>query len=330
MILSFLMNKKTFLVTGGAGFIGSHLCESLIKDGYRVICIDNFLTGSQENLSELEGESRFLLIKADVTKSLPDIFGLEKIDGIFHLASPASPNIKSPISYMSHPLETMSVNSFGTWRMLNLAKKNGAKFLFASTSEIYGEPKEHPQKESYWGNVNSVGPRACYDESKRFGEALTMTYANKMEVDARIVRIFNTYGPRMDPKDGRAVVNFMVQAIQEEPMTIYGDGKQTRSFCYVDDMVKGIKKSMMTNRAKGKVINLGNPNEYKILELAEKIKRMVKSNSKIKFGSLPEDDPTRRKPSITRAKKLLNWEPKVSLTQGLEKTIAWFKDKLEK
>jgi nucleoside-diphosphate-sugar epimerase len=324
------MNKKTFLVTGGAGFIGSHLCESLIKDGHRVICIDNFLTGSQENLAELEGESRFLLIKADVTKSLPDIFGLEKIDGVFHLASPASPNINSPISYMTYPLETMSVNSFGTWRMLNLAKKNGAKFLFASTSEIYGEPREHPQKESYWGNVNSVGPRACYDESKRFGEALTMTYGNKMEVDTRIVRIFNTYGPRMDPKDGRAVVNFMVQAIQEEPMTIYGDGKQTRSFCYVDDMVKGIKKSMMTNRAKGKVINLGNPDEYKIIELAEKVKRMVKSNSEIKFGSLPEDDPTRRRPSITRAKKLLNWEPKVSLTQGLEKTITWFKDKLEK
>jgi len=328
MILSFLMIKKTFLVTGGAGFIGSHLCESLIKDGHRVICIDNFLTGSQENLVELEGESRFLLIKADVTKSLPDIFGLEKIDGIFHLASPASPNINSPISYMTYPLETMSVNSFGTWRMLNLARKNEAKFLFASTSEIYGEPKEHPQKESYWGNVNSVGPRACYDESKRFGEALTTTYANKMEVDTRIVRIFNTYGPRMDPKDGRAVVNFMVQAIQEEPLTIYGDGKQTRSFCYVDDMVKGIKKSMMANKAKGEVINLGNPDEYKIIELAEKVKRMVKSNSEIKFGSLPEDDPTRRRPSITRAKKLLNWEPKISLTQGLEKTIKFFENKL--
>jgi nucleoside-diphosphate-sugar epimerase len=322
-------SKGTALVSGGAGFIGSHLCERLIKDGYRVICVDNFLTGSKDNVSELMNNNRFLLVNADVTKRLPDVINDESIDFIFHLASPASPNAQSPISYMAYPLETMDVNSVGTRRLLQLARKKKAKFLFASTSEVYGDPKVHPQTENYWGYVNPNGPRSCYDESKRFGEALTMVYVRKLGVNCRIVRIFNTYGPRMDIQDGRAIVNFIVQALQNKPITIYGKGKQTRSFCFVDDMVAGLKKAMFTAETKGEVFNIGNPDEYTILELAGKIKRAIKSESKITYQPLPPDDPSKRKPDITKAKKVLNWKPKVSFAQGLDKTIKFFREKLE-
>lgn len=319
---------KTGLVAGGAGFIGSHLCKSLVRDGYKVLCVDNFLTGSKNNVLPLIKEGNFLLVNADITKKLPDVLLEEEIDYIFHLASPASPNIKSPISYMNFPLETMDVNSIGTRRLLQLAKRKQARLLFASTSEIYGNPKQHPQTENYWGYVNPNGPRSCYDESKRFGESLTMLYVRESNVDARIARIFNTYGPKMNVRDGRAIVNFIVQALKNEPITIYGRGKQTRSFCYVDDMVAGLKKLMLTKNMKGEVFNLGNPDEYTILELANKIKRATKSKSKLTYENLPPDDPSRRKPDISKAKKKLNWQPKVKFSQGLAKTIAYFEKKL--
>jgi len=320
---------KTFLIAGGAGFIGSHLCEKLLKDGYRVICVDNFSTGSRDNVSFLMENEGFLLVNADIVKGLPEAFMEEEIDYIFHLASPASPNTNSPISYMSLPLETMDVNSIGTRRLLRLAKKKNARFVYASTSEIYGDPKEHPQTEKYWGNVNPRGSRSCYDESKRFGEALTMIYVRKFDVDARIARIFNTYGPKMDMRDGRAIVNFTVQALKNEPMTVYGKGKQTRSFCYVSDMVMGLKKLMLTNDLKGEVFNLGNTTELTILDLAKKIQKTVKSKSKITYEDLPDDDPRKRKPDISKAKKKLDWKPKVSFNKGLEKTIAYFQEKID-
>ncbi len=318
------------LVAGGAGFIGSHLCQSLLKDDYRVICLDNFLTGKKANVAPLLDHPKFLLINADVSRPLPQVLLDEKVDYIFHLASPASPNALSPLSYMNLPLETMDANSLGTRRLLRLARKHKAKFLFASTSEVYGDPREHPQKESYWGYVNPIGIRSCYDEAKRFGEALTFVYIRRFKINARIVRIFNTYGPRMDIKDGRAVANFIVQALTNEPLTIYGKGKQTRSFCYVDDMVAGLKKAMFTDTAKGQVINLGNPEEFTVLDLAKKIKRAAVSASPIKIEAreLPEDDPEKRRPDISRAKKLLNWQPKIRFSRGLEKTIAYFREKL--
>lgn len=318
------------LVAGGAGFIGSHLCQSLLKDGYRVICLDNFLTGKKANVAPLLEQPKFLLINADVSRPLPQMIIDEKIDYIFHLASPASPNASSPLSYMNLPLETMDANSLGTRRLLRLTRKHKAKFLYASTSEVYGDPKEHPQPETYWGYVNPVGSRSCYDEAKRFGEALTMVYVRRFRLNARIVRIFNTYGPRMDIKDGRAVANFIVQALTNQPLTIYGKGKQTRSFCYVDDLVLGLKKAMFTESTKGQVINLGNPEEFTVLDLANKIKRAAGSASPIKIEAreLPEDDPEKRRPDISRAKKLLNWQPKVKFSQGIKKTIAYFQDKL--
>ncbi|MBU2052382.1 MAG: UDP-glucuronic acid decarboxylase family protein [Patescibacteria group bacterium] len=318
------------LVAGGAGFIGSHLCQSLLKDGFRVICLDNFLTGKKANVAPLLSQPKFLLINADISKPLPEVLSEEKIDYIFHLASPASPNASSPLSYMNLPLETMDANSIGTRRLLRLARKQKAKFLFASTSEVYGDPKEHPQPESYWGYVNPIGVRSCYDESKRFGEALTFVYIRRFKLNARIVRIFNTYGPRMDIKDGRAVANFIVQALTHEPLTIYGKGKQTRSFCFVDDLVIGLKKAMLTDTTKGQVINLGNPEEFSVLELAKKIKRATGSDSPIKIEAmeLPEDDPEKRRPDISRAKKLLNWQPKIRFSRGLKKTITYFQDKL--
>lgn len=318
------------LVAGGAGFIGSHLCQSLLKDDYRVICVDNFLTGKKTNVAPLLSHPKFLLVNADVSKPLPEALTEEKLDYIFHLASPASPNSLSPLSYMNLPLETMDANSLGTRRLLRLARKHRSKFLFASTSEVYGDPKVHPQPETYWGYVNSVGIRSCYDEAKRFGEALTFVYIRRFKLNARIVRIFNTYGPKMDIKDGRAVANFIVQALTNQPMTIYGQGKQTRSFCYVDDLVAGLKKAMFTQSANGQVINLGNPEEFTVLDLAKKIKRAAGSNSPIKIQAmdLPEDDPERRRPDITKAKKLLAWQPKIKFSQGLKKTIAYFQEKL--
>ena len=316
---------KVCLVSGGAGFIGSHLCESLLKDGYKVICVDNFLTGSKDNVENLLENNRFILINADVIKPLPEVILDEQIEYIFHLASPASPSSDSPISYMKLPLETMDVNSIGTRRLLRLTKRKKARLVYASTSEVYGDPNVHPQKEDYWGNVNPNGVRSCYDESKRFGEALCFVYLRKMDVDVRIARIFNTYGPKMDKRDGRAIVNFIVQALKNEPLTVYGKGNQTRSFCYVDDLVKGIKKMMFTEKLSGEVINLGNTDEYTILHLAKRVKKALKSKSKIVYSKLPEDDPSKRKPDIGKAKKLLAWEPKVNFSKGLEKTIGYFK-----
>ncbi len=305
------------LVTGGAGFIGSHLCDYLLEKGYEVVCIDNLLTGSEKNIKHLENNANFKFIKADIVSDIPD---LGKIDYIFHLASPAS-----PIDYQKNPEETLLANSLGTLNILKLAKEKEAVVLIASTSEVYGDPKEHPQKETYWGNANSFGPRACYDESKRFAEAASYVFISKYNIDARIVRIFNTYGPRMQKDDGRVVSNFINQAIKGDPFTIYGDGKQTRSFCFVSDMVEGIQKAMFTKGTKGQVFNLGNPEEYTVLELAEKIKEMTGAKSEFIFEPLPQDDPMQRQPDISKAKEVLGWEPKVSVDEGLQRTIEYYK-----
>ncbi|MFH1863386.1 MAG: UDP-glucuronic acid decarboxylase family protein [bacterium] len=315
---------KTCLVTGGAGFIGSHLCDYLIRkslpaggQGYEVVCLDNLITGSKKNIEHLANNPNFKFIKADIVSDVPD---LGKIDYIFHLASPAS-----PIDYQKNPEETLLANSLGTLNILKLARKKKAVVLIASTSEIYGDPKEHPQKETYWGNANSFGPRACYDESKRFAEAATYVYLQKYDLDARVIRIFNTYGPRMQKDDGRVVSNFINQAIKGDSLAIYGDGKQTRSFCFVSDMVEGIQKAMFTKGTKGQVFNLGNPEEYTVLELAEKIKEMTGAKSEFIFEPLPQDDPMQRQPDISKAKEVLGWEPKVSVDEGLQKTIEYYR-----
>lgn len=318
----------TVLVAGGAGFIGSHLCELLLQDQHTVIAIDNFITGSKKNLDFLENTSSFSFLEHDVINPLDRQALPENIDYIFHLASPASPNKKSPSSYINHPLETLRVNSFGTDNLLVLAKEKHAKFLYISSSEVYGDPAVSPQPESYFGNVNPNGVRSVYDEGKRFGEAITMAYYRKLGVDVRIIRIFNTYGPRMLPDDGRVVSNFIVQALQKEPLTMYGDGLQTRSFCYVSDMVNGLKKAMFTEKTNGEVFNLGNPDERSVKELATIIKDITGSQSEIVFEELPEDDPKRRKPDITKAKTLLGFEPVVSLEKGIEETVAYFKESL--
>lgn len=312
------MNENgTVLITGGAGFIGSHLCDFLIKKGFDVVAVDNLLTGSEKNIKHLENNVNFKFIKADIVSDVPD---LGKIDYIFHLASPAS-----PVDYQNYPEETLLVNSLGTLNILRMAYKEKAVVLIASTSEVYGDPKEHPQKETYWGNANSFGPRACYDESKRFAEAATYIYLHKYNLDARIVRIFNTYGPRMQKDDGRVVSNFINQAIKGSPLTIYGDGKQTRSFCFVSDMVEGIYKAMFTDKTKGEIFNLGNPEEYTVLDLAEKIKKMTGASSEIVYKPLPPDDPTQRQPDISKAKETLGWDPTVSVEEGLKKTIEYYK-----
>lgn len=308
---------ETSLVTGGAGFIGSHLVEVLLAAGHKVIGVDNLLTGSEKNLQEAQKNPQFTFLNHDVTKPL---LISERIDYIFHLASPAS-----VVDYQKYPEETALVNSLGTIHLLNLAKQQGARLLFASTSEVYGDPKEHPQTETYWGNVNPNGIRSCYDESKRFGEAMTMVYVRKHGLDARIVRIFNTYGPRMRKTDGRVVSNFINQALEGKPLTVYGDGKQTRSFCYVSDLVEGIIKLMVTNGAKGEVVNLGNPEEYRVIDLAKKIKDLTRSSSEIVFSDLPEDDPNKRRPDIAKAENLLGWKPRVSVDEGLVKTIEYYK-----
>lgn len=310
------------LVTGGAGFIGSHLCENLLNKGDEVWCVDNFLTGSKKNIEHLKNNPLFHLIEWDVIKPFNEslqstVYGLQQI---YHLASPAS-----PVQYQRYPVETLMVNSLGTRNLLELAKKTGAKFLYASTSEAYGNPLQHPQPESYWGNVNPIGVRSCYDEAKRFGEALVMAYIRKDDLDARIARIFNTYGPRMEKDDGRVISNFIVQAITGKPLTIYGEGNQTRSFCFVSDMVTGLTTLMGSGKSRGEVFNLGNPDEQTILQIAKKIKKMTASNSEIIFTALPQDDPIRRQPDITRAKQILNWQPKVSLEEGLRQTIDYFK-----
>lgn len=314
------------LVTGGAGFIGSHLCKELLNEGYKVICIDNLLTGSKKNIESLLENPNFEFIEQDVTKISNIQFPISNLQYVFHLASPASPNKKSPTSYINHPIETMLVNSVGTYNLLNLTKEYFAKFLFASTSEVYGDPAVSPQNEDYFGNVNPNGMRSVYDEAKRFGEAMTMSYVREYSVDARIIRIFNTYGPKMLSDDGRVISSFINQAISGKSITIYGEGEQTRSFCYISDMIKGILLSMFRENTKGEVVNLGNSDERKISDLAEIIKKMTNSQSEIVFEELPEDDPKERKPDISKAKKLLDWEPVIQLEEGLGKTIEYFRN----
>ncbi len=309
-------------MTGGAGFIGSHLCEALLLAGHQVIAVDNFITGRKENLTQASKSSNFTFIKHDVIQP-PDHTAIppsRHVSYIFHLASPAS-----VVDYQKYPEETALVNSFGTLHLLQFAKEVGARFLFASTSEVYGDPKEHPQKETYWGNVNPVGLRACYDESKRFGEMMTTVYHRRHGVDVRIIRIFNTYGPRMRPDDGRVISNLVNQALRGDPMTVYGDGMQTRSFCYVPDLVDGIMLAMFKENTNGEVINLGNPEEYRMIDLAKKIKDMTGTTSEIVRKDLPNDDPEVRQPDIAKAKKLLGWEPKVSVSEGLSKTIEYYR-----
>jgi len=316
---------QTVLVAGGAGFIGSNLCERLLDENYRVICIDNLITGSQENIDDFSKNKNFSFLNLDITISSFQNTKLPKIDYIFHLASPASPNKKSPRSYTNFPIETLLVNSLGTYNLLESARKFNSKFLYASSSEIYGDPQVSPQKEEYFGNVNPVGIRSVYDEGKRFGESITMAYFRKFNLDNRIIRIFNTYGPRMRADDGRVVSNFINQAISNKPLTIYGDGSQTRSICYIDDLVEGLIRAIVSDKTKGKVLNLGNPNEKTILDLANVIKNMTNSSSKTTFELLPEDDPKVRKPDIDKAIKLIDWKPKVAIDQGLEKTIEYFR-----
>ncbi len=315
------------LVTGGAGFIGSHLVEYLLNQGHRVIVLDNFFTGSRENLSHLKDNSKLEIIEHDVVEMVnKDKLDLAevKLDRIYNLACPAS-----PIHYQKEPVETIKANVMGMLHMLKLAKVSGARILQASTSEVYGDPEEHPQKESYWGNVNCIGPRACYDEGKRCAETLCFDYHREYGVDIRVARIFNTYGPRMDMDDGRVVSNFIVQALQGKDLTIYGDGKQTRSFQYVDDLVVALVKLMETDDFSGPV-NLGNPGEFTIQELANKVLELTGSRSKVVYKELPEDDPARRKPDISLAKEKLDWQPAVKLEDGLIKTIEYFKGKLAK
>ncbi|HLH21494.1 MAG TPA: UDP-glucuronic acid decarboxylase family protein [Chloroflexota bacterium] len=304
------------LVAGGAGFVGSHLCERLLDAGHQVVCVDSMITGDRRNVAHLLGREAFELLVQDITQPL-DV----AVEGIFHLASPAS-----PVAYQHHPEETALANALGSRELLRLARQRQARYLFASTSEVYGDPEEHPQRETYWGHVNPVGPRACYDESKRFGEALTMVYLTQYGLDARIIRIFNTYGPRSDPNDGRLVPNFVTQALRGEPLTVYGDGSQTRSLCYVEDLVRGIELAMFAPDTTGLVVNLGNPEEHTVLEYAELIRELVGTSVEIAFRPLPADDPTRRRPDITRAREMLGWQPRVPLREGLERTIAWFRE----
>ena len=316
---------QTVLVAGGSGFIGSHLCKSLLSDNFRVICVDNFITGDKNNLIYVLQDQNFKLIEADIAEELPQDLITEKIDYVFDLASPASPNKKSPRSFINYPIETLRANSFGVYNLLNLAKDKNAKILYVSSSEVYGDPLISPQTEEYFGNVNPNGIRSVYDEGKRFGEAITMAYFRKFDVDIRIIRIFNTYGPSMQKDDGRIISNLINQAINNQPLTIYGNGEQTRSFCYVSDMVEGLKKAMFLPKTKGEVFNMGNPDERQILEMANLIRKMTNSSSQILFEDLPQDDPKRRKPDISKAKKLLNWEPKITIEEGLGKTIEYFK-----
>lgn len=306
------------LVAGGAGFIGSHLCEALLARGDAVTVADNFLTGRRANLAHLLDRPAFRLLEHDVTQPL-DV----AVDQIYHLASPAS-----PVGYAAHPIETHLVNSIGTYHLLELARRHGAAFLLTSTSEAYGDPLEHPQRESYFGNVNPIGPRSCYDESKRFAESLTMEYVRQFAHNARIVRLFNTYGPRMDPVDGRVVPNFIAQALRGEPLTVYGDGSQTRSFCYVSDIVRGLLAAMDTPGTAGQVFNLGNPDERTILDFAQHVLRAVGRDLPITFLPGRQDDPTRRCPDITRARTQLGWQPAVTLDEGLPPTIAYFRSEL--
>jgi dTDP-glucose 4,6-dehydratase len=306
------------LITGGAGFIGSHLCECFLTEGDEVICVDNLITGNRDNIGHLFANPQFSFIPQDVTNY---IYVKGPVDAILHFASPAS-----PVDYLELPIQTLKVGSLGTHKALGLAKEKGARFLLASTSEVYGDPLVHPQKEDYWGNVNPIGPRGVYDEAKRFAEAMTMAYHRTHKVETRIVRIFNTFGPRMRLRDGRVVPNFISQALQREDLTVYGDGSQTRSFCYVNDLVEGIVR-LLRSEYDGPV-NIGNPREMSVLDFARLIIRLTGSRSQVAFRPLPVDDPKVRQPDIELARKLLGWEPRVSLEDGLRETIAYFRQRL--
>jgi dTDP-glucose 4,6-dehydratase len=303
------------VITGGAGFLGSHLSERLLRDGYEVLCLDNFLTGTPNNVEHLLGDDRFRLLKVDVTDWI-HISG--PVDAVLHFASPAS-----PADYLQLPIQTLKVGSVGTFHAVGLAQEKGARFLLASTSEVYGDPQVHPQPETYWGHVNPVGPRGVYDEAKRFAEAMTVAYRDHREVDAAIVRIFNTFGPRMRPDDGRAIPTFISQALRGEPITVAGDGTQTRSVCYVDDLVDGVVRLLQSDLPGP--INIGNPHEFSVLELAELIRELAGSSSSIEFVALPQDDPLVRRPDITVATRDLGWTPQVDVEDGLRRTINWFR-----
>ncbi len=308
------------LVAGGAGFIGSNLCRRLLNDNYRVICVDSFLTGTRKNIEALKSNERFTLLEHDVTKPLPNTV---KADAVFHLASPASPNHHSKLSYHALPLETMMANTTATFELLSFSEKAKAKFLFASTSEVYGDPLEHPQKESYRGNVSTTGPRSVYDEAKRFGETITAYFWREKDVNGRIARIFNTYGPDMLIEDKRMVIRFITQALENQPITVFGDGSQTRSLCFIDDMVEGLMRLMFYPNTKSEIVNLGAFEEHSVLEYATIIKRLVGSKSEIVFTEkLPIDDPKKRRPDVSHAKELLDWEPVTGLEEGLAKLIA--------
>jgi dTDP-glucose 4,6-dehydratase len=313
------------LITGAAGFLGSHLCERLLHAGHEVVGMDNFVTGSPDNLAGLSGTPGFSFIRHDVSDF---IFVPGKVDAVLHFASPASPNPLSPYGYVNLPIQTMKAGALGTHNTLGVARANHARFLLASTSEIYGDPLEHPQSETYWGHVNPIGTRSVYDEAKRFAEALTMAYHRFHGIDTRIARIFNTYGPRMHLDDGRVVPNFLQQALTGQPLTIYGDGQQTRSFCYVDDLMDGILRLLLSDEHLP--VNIGNPVELTILEFAEKINQLVGNQAGIvyKLADRQESDPQRRRPDITRARSILGWEPKINLEEGLKRTLPYFRQKL--
>jgi len=313
-----MSNKKRILITGGAGFLGSHLCDRFLKEGYEVIAMDNLLTGNIKNIEHLFPEKDFQFYHHDITKFV-HVPG--KIDYILHFASPAS-----PIDYLKMPIQTLKVGALGTHNLLGLAKAKNARILVASTSEVYGDPLVHPQTEEYWGNVNPIGPRGVYDEAKRFMESITMAYHNYHKVETRIIRIFNTYGPRMRLDDGRALPTFMSQALKGEDITVYGDGSQTRSFCYVDDLVDGIYRLLLSDYHKP--VNIGNPSEITLLQFAEEVQKLVGTNSKIVFEPLPQDDPKQRQPDITKAKEILGWSPKVDRHEGLKRTLEYFKENL--
>ncbi len=314
------------LITGAAGFLGSHLCERLLSEGHEVVGLDNFVTGSPDNLAHLASNTNFSFIRQDVSNF---IFASGKIDAVMHFASPASPNPASPYGYTNLPIQTMKAGALGTHNSLGVARAHKARFLLASTSEIYGDPLEHPQKETYWGHVDPIGVRSVYDEAKRFAEALTMAYHGYHSIDTRIVRIFNTYGPRMRLDDGRVVPNFIQQALRGEPLTVYGDGAQTRSFCFVDDLVEGLYRLLLSDEHGP--VNIGNPAEISILEFAQVINEIVGNPAGIVFKPAQRlgDDPQRRQPDITRARQILGWEPKVSLRQGIMKTVPYFRQKME-
>jgi dTDP-glucose 4,6-dehydratase len=307
--------KPRALVTGGAGFLGSHLCDALLAEGYSVVAVDNLLTGRMSNIEHLRREGNFEFLQLDINRP----FECGEVNYVFHFASPAS-----PVDYTIHGIETLKVGSLGTMHALDIAQRYRAKYLFASTSECYGDPLEHPQKETYWGNVNTIGPRSVYDEAKRFSEALTMAYHRYHAVDTRLVRIFNTYGPRMQLNDGRVIPNFMKQALRGEDLTVYGDGKQTRSFCYVTDEIDGFLR--LSKSDEHFPVNIGNPNEFTVLECAKRVIAVTGSKSKIRYEKLPQDDPKQRQPDISKARKLLGWEPKVGLDDGLQMSLEYFRE----